>query len=191
MVLSRTTNAHASRRVLTLHLIYQLGVSNCLHKFCESTTLFFMNSLLVSIGIGPSKVLAKLATRLAKKCAEGFVDLASDPFQRDVLLRSVPVQDLCGIGVRSARKLHQAGIFSAHQLISLPDSRLRSLLRVPGVRLVWELRGFPIFSIEQVPPSPKSISRMRTLGEAVTTLADLQEVLPSFVTRAAEKLRRS
>ena len=153
-------------------------------------TIFLWTGLVVSIGIGPSKTISKLATRLAKSREAGIVDLASDPFQRDALLRRIPVKELWGIGARSAHTLHLAGVYSAHQLISLPDWHIRSLLRVPGQRLVWELRGYSVLPLEYAPPSPKSISRMRTFGEPITQLQDLQEALTTFLTRAAEKLRR-
>lgn len=53
-----------------------------------------------------------------------------------------------------------------------------------------QVRWTPVLRLEELPPSPRSISRMRTFGEAVSGLADVEAALMAFVTRAAEKLRR-
>lgn len=145
----------------------------------------------VCCGIGPTKALAKLANRLAKKSqkAAGVVDLTNPRWQL-VALRQTHVGDIWGIGGASTRKLERLGIHNALQLRDAPDSLIMKTLTVVGLKLVHELRGIPSIDWELVTPRKQEICVSRMFGEPITTLAGLQEAIASYAARAAEKLRR-
>jgi DNA polymerase V len=144
--------------------------------------------LTVSIGLGETKTVAKLAGKLAKSDPDGVVDLTTPAILREVLART-PVSEIWGIGNRRAHILTQAGIHSALQLRETSDQWIRRHLHVDVLRLVYELRGEQALPLVCAPPPPHSIMRARAFGRELTELADLQEAVALFVCRASEKLR--
>ncbi len=141
-----------------------------------------------SVGIGPTKTLAKIAGRLARRHPEGVFDLTQ---RRDVdaLLERVAVADVWGIGPARARLLGEHGIETARQLRDADERWVRQALTVTGVRLVYELRGVSCLPLAQVASPKKAITCSRSFGEPVASLAPLQEAVATYATRAAEKLR--
>jgi DNA polymerase V len=144
----------------------------------------------VSIGIGSTKTLAKVANHLAKNApaAEGVWSLA-DPRERTAVLSRLDVQDIWGIGARLAARLKRAGIATALQLREASSSHVRRLVGVVGQRTALELGGLPCISMEEVPPPAKSIVRSRSFGRPVELHEELEEAVATHATRAAEKLR--
>lgn len=145
----------------------------------------------VCVGLAPTKTLAKLANRLAKRRpeAEGVFDL-TDPERRAEVLRQVEVKQIWGIGPRYRDRLAHHGIRTAHQLVQTPDARIRKLLTVTGLRLVWELRGVSCLSLEQVPAPRKAIARSRGFGRSLATLDELREPVAAHTASAARVLRK-
>ncbi len=82
----------------------------------------------VSIGLGSTKTLAKVANKLAKKSESGVVFLRSGE-QVSEVLRDFPVGDIWGVGRRHAKKLHALGIQTAGELVALPDVEIRDVIR--------------------------------------------------------------
>lgn len=144
----------------------------------------------VSIGIGPTKTLAKIANHIAKKNPqfEGVFDITEHP-QIDVLLDSIEVADVWGIGYQYSQFLNQNGIYTALQLKNAPDKWIKKHLTVVGLRTVDELRGISCIPLEQVAPPKKGIISSRSFGRPVETLPELKEAVATYVSRAAEKLR--
>lgn len=144
----------------------------------------------VSIGIGPTKVLSKIANKIAKGNPElnGVFNIGDLPPMDDTLA-SIEVDDVWGIGRRYARFLNRHGIFNANQLALAPDEWVREHLTVVGLRIVWELRGKSCISLEEAPPPKKGICSSRSFGKSVSALEELNEAISSYVSRAAEKLR--
>lgn len=144
----------------------------------------------VSIGIAPTKTLAKLANRIAKKNAQynGVFDISSHD-KIDELLSSIEVGDVWGIGRQSTKKLNRQGIYSVLQLKKANDAWIRKHLTVTGLRTVMELRGIPCISLENTQASKKSIISSKSFGSPVGSLADLTEAISTYTSRAAEKLR--
>ncbi|MEO6890921.1 MAG: Y-family DNA polymerase [Ktedonobacteraceae bacterium] len=155
---------------------------------CEAVARW--TGIAVAVGIGPTKTIAKLANTLVKRKRERVYDLATDPYERERLYAGITVDDVWGIGARTAQKLYQAGVYSVRQLIHLPDAQVRQMLGVRGLRTTWELRGVPLFSLTQGPASPKSISRARVFGRPAHE-GELKEAVAVFVTRACEKVQRN
>lgn len=144
----------------------------------------------VSIGIGPTKVLAKIAHIHAKreKAHRGVFDLTDSP-ELDRLLTATPVHAVWGIGKQYTQFLTNAGIVNAYQLKNADDHWIRSHLTVAGLRIVWELRGHSCIPLEDAPSPKKGISTSRSFGNPVESIDDLTEAIASYVSRAAEKLR--
>jgi len=143
----------------------------------------------VSIGYGPTKTLAKVANRIAKKHPEhGGVFVLPDE-GLDALLATIEVGDVWGIGRRQTQKLFACGISTALDLKNGNDTWLRKHLTVTGLRTAMELRGISCLPLEESPPPRKSVTSSRSFGQPVTDLAWLREALSSYIAIAAQKLR--
>jgi DNA polymerase V len=143
----------------------------------------------VSIGIAPTKTLAKAANRHAKKkCTEkGFFILKEEEIP--LLLKGMPVEDVWGVGSRLKERLAAKGIRTAWEYACMDDAWVKKNLSVVGLRTVWELRGIPCLSLEEAPEPKKSILCSRSFGVEVTTEEALGEALSNYVASAAERLR--
>lgn len=145
----------------------------------------------VSIGIGPTKTLAKAANRIAKKSdrADGVLDLTDSPWL-DHALERLDVEDVWGIGPRMARRLRKAGVMTARQLRDLDPVWMGRVFSVTGRRTVHELRGMSCYPLEENPPAKQQIRVTRTFGREVELLEEIEEAVATYTARAAEKLRR-
>jgi len=148
----------------------------------------------VSVGIARTKTLAKLANRNAKKnkVLNGVLDLSALPEHTlDKYLNIFSVSDIWGIGEQNTKKLNDAGIYTALQLKNCPDQWVQNHLGgVVGLRTVWELRGISCIDLEVVRPDKKAIISSRSFGVPVEDLADLEESVADYISRAAVKLRK-
>ncbi|MCC5832327.1 MAG: Y-family DNA polymerase [Chlamydiales bacterium] len=139
----------------------------------------------VSIGIAPTKTLAKVATRIAKKLEEG-VHLPEDFAP---ILEEMPVGDIWGIGRRLAQFLSKRGVHTAAQLRDKEEAWVRKNLTVVGLRLVWELRGISCLPLDQAPSAKQSIMTSRSFGRPILSKEELAEAIAAYAARGAEKLR--
>ncbi len=145
----------------------------------------------VSVGIAPTKTLAKVANHLAKHSATaGGVEVLTDPARQEEVLAALKPQDIWGIGGRLTKRLRRVGITNALQLRDADSKLVRSVLTVVGQRTALELRGIACLPMELAPPHSKSIVRSRSFGKPVTTIEQLEEAVSMHTTRAAEKLRQ-
>jgi DNA polymerase V len=146
----------------------------------------------VSVGIGETKVLSKVANRLAKKLqvpSKTWV-LDTDEATADALQRTL-VKDLWGIGGRYARKLMEWNIHTAWELKHMNEEWARhNLGGVAGVRMIEELNGRQAIEMKEELKNKKMIATTRMFGRAVSDLDDIKEAIATYTTRAAEKLRR-
>jgi DNA polymerase V len=156
------------------------------------TTIQQWTGIPVSIGIGPTKTLAKLANRLAKRSPEarGVVTLTS-PAEVEATLAQTPIEDIWGIGPGYTRRLKAQDIRTALQLRNVQDRWVRQQLGIVGLRIVWELRGISCLPLERCPPPKQSLMVSRSFGRPITALAEMREAVATYTTRAAEKLRRA
>ena len=144
----------------------------------------------VSIGIGPTKTLAKLANEAAKKEKERQgVMLLTDPRMIKELLEKTPLGDIWGIGDGLSATLQKHGIYTAAELVSKEDEQIRKMLGTAGYRTVLELRGIPCISHSEEEVKRKSIVCSRSFPNPVLSLENLNEAIAAFASRAAEKLR--
>ena len=145
----------------------------------------------VSIGVGPTKTLAKLANRLAKSSPRtgGVLDLTNNPAWIDPALSRTAAGDIWGIGPRRAKMLAEAGIGTALDLRAAPDGWVRKRMGVVGLRTVHELRGIACHALETQPSAKQSTCVSRTFGQAVRDLGKVRDAIATFAERAAAKLR--
>ncbi len=146
----------------------------------------------VSVGIGPTKTLAKVANRLAKKGrgpSGPVLDWARLPDPRGTLAGLAP-EDVWGISARWGTRLRQLGLGHALALAEADPRRLRQAFGVVVERIGRELAGVPCLPLELVPPPRKQILVSRSFGRRLAALDDLRGAVAAFAARAGEKLRR-
>jgi DNA polymerase V len=145
----------------------------------------------VSVGIGHTKTLAKLANRLAKKSkkANGTLDLTADTRWTEAALKQTPVGDVWGIGRQYAGHCGVAGIITAYDLTRQPDGWIKKTMGAVGLRTVMELRGIPVHTIESVPSDKQTTCCSRSFGEAVESFDAVRDAVTVFAGRSAEKIR--
>lgn len=144
----------------------------------------------VSIGVGPTKTLAKVANHLAKKESLAAAVILSSTSQLKSVLSALPVAEVWGIGRQLAQLLTSHGIQTAWDLCNADDVWIKKNMSIVGLRTVWELRGISCLALEEVPTPKKSIISSKSFGRAVTAWNDLSEAIGAYTARAAEKMRR-
>ena len=148
----------------------------------------------VSIGIAPTKTLAKLASQRAKKDPElnGVLSLINEhPRIVAAQLEALPIEDVWGIGWRLAPKMRGEGIANAWQLSQLRPQRAQQLMGVHGRKLVAELNGTSCYPLERESKTRQSIARTRTFGEDTNDAGVIEAAIATFATQAAFRLRTS
>lgn len=156
-------------------------------------TVELWTGISVSIGIAPTKTLAKMANRIAKKDkqASGCITILATEETIDAALRRTRVDDLWGVGRAYAVKLINWGITSAWELSNMSEDWAHTNMGgVVGVRLVRELKGQPAIVMEEELVNKKMIATTRMFGRPVTAVHELKEAVATYISRAAEKLRR-
>lgn len=144
----------------------------------------------VSVGIAPTKVLAKVAGHIAKKHTKSGIFIFDD---EDLIRRALnffKVEDLWGIGSNTAKKLKSVGIHTALQFRQCDSSWVKRNLSVNGVRLQKELFGEVCYPIETKIKRRKSICTARSFGSEINKLSKLKEVIGSHANTCATKLRK-
>jgi DNA polymerase V len=146
----------------------------------------------VSIGIAPTKTLAKIANKFAKKSPDlqQIFDL-TDPIDQKYVLEVTAVEDVWGVGPAYSKLLKAAGITTALKLRDADRRWVRRRMTVVGARIVEELRGVSCLPLEQCPQAKKSITCSRSFGVLVNSIDEMREAMAVYLSRAAEKLRRA
>jgi DNA polymerase V len=147
----------------------------------------------VSIGVAPTKVLSKIANHIAKKNkkATGCVTVLASIEKINEALQKTMVDGVWGVGRQYAMKLHNWEIHSAYDLKNMsPQWAHKNLGGVVGARLIKELNGEPAIDMEEELVVKKMIATTRMFGAPVSTLHEIKEAVATYITRAAEKLRR-
>ena len=145
------------------------------------------------VGIGATKTLAKLANHLAKSLPrlQGVCDLSGlGPAELQRAIRHVSVQDVWGVGRRLAPRLQALGIQSAADLARTDGRVLQRQFSATLDKTARELRGEPAIDWEDAPAPRQQIMSTRSFGLPVRDLAELEQAVSLFTSRAAEKLRQ-
>lgn len=146
----------------------------------------------VSIGIAPTKTLAKVANDRVVKRYKGYKGVfhLDSPERIEKVLKATPVIDVWGIGRRLAKMLNENGIYNGLELHNASDAWVRKKMGVTGLRTLHELRGIPCFMDDVVPEVRKNLLFSRSFGNTVDSFDDLREAVCTFAASAAAKLRR-
>lgn len=149
-----------------------------------------LTSIPVSVGIAPTKTLAKIASELCKrypKLQGGCYMHRAEDIEK--VLRKYPIEDVWGIGRRSAPRLHAMGIHTAYEYTQLSESAIRAMSGITGVRTWRELRGEPCIEFEDGFEAKQSICVSRSFSEEIADVDVLCEQVANFASSVAEKLR--
>ena len=147
----------------------------------------------VSIGVAPTKTLAKLANYIAKKNKKitGCVSILATSEQQREALQQTRLNNIWGIGRANATKLFNMGITSGWELATMREEWAYAQLGgVVGVRLIKELRGEQAVDMKKELVEKKMIATTRMFGSPVDNIDDIKEAVATYTSRAAEKLRR-
>ncbi len=145
----------------------------------------------VSIGFAPTKALAKVANKIAKKFPEQTqsVYTIDNEGKRIKALKWTKIEDVWGIGRKHAKRLQAKNIFNAYQFTQLNDDWVRKEMAVVGLRLKHELQGKPTLNLE-APKNKKMIATTRSFEKMYTKFEDISERVSTFTASCAEKLRK-
>lgn len=145
----------------------------------------------ISGGVGPTKVLAKIANRLAKKdkSYNGMCVLDTQEKITKALVKT-EIGDVWGIGRQYADFLNNYGIITAYDFIQKPRLWVRANLTVVGEKLYRELLGEECIDLEEFEVPKKAISISRGFGETTSDYNDVSEALALYTSICAEKLRK-
>lgn len=145
----------------------------------------------VSVGIAPTKALAKMANRYAKKTRPGEgVFAATTQELIDMMLQSTEVGDIWGIGKQLGTVLRSRGFNTAYAFVNnAPEEWVRKEMTVVVQRLYKELRGVSCIKWEEERPIRKNICTSKSFGSLITDKRELKQAVAKFTSSCAEKLR--
>ena len=151
-------------------------------------SIFKWTGIPVSIGLGPTKTLAKIANTFAKKNNHhGVFDLSSKTKQEETL-KDINIENIWGISKRWGSKLRMIGIGNALQLRDSSPRRIRQYLGVVVERIVYELQGVACLDINEILPK-KNIMCSRSFGNVISEKTILKQFIVEHTIRACEKMR--
>ncbi len=144
----------------------------------------------VSVGIAPNKVLAKVAGHIAKKHTKSGVFMLDDKNLIRRVLSVFAVEDIWGIGKKTAQKLKTLGIRTALQFRQCDSTWVKRNLSVNGVRLQKELFGEVCYPLEITRKRKQNICTARSFGTEIKEISKLKEAIGSHANTCAIKLRQ-
>ena len=142
----------------------------------------------VSIGIAPTKTLAKIANHIAKKQTTIGVFNLSERAVQEHKLAQFAVGDVWGIGKKLSQRLNQMGIYSAADLRDCDPRSMRQHFSIVMEKMISELRGTSCLPLEAV-AARKQIISSRSFGKPVVSLDDLEEAVSHYIAKACMRLR--
>ncbi|MDE6101051.1 MAG: Y-family DNA polymerase [Paramuribaculum sp.] len=145
----------------------------------------------VSVGIAPTKTLAKIAARFAKK-HRGYRGscIIDNEEKRLKALELTDVRDIWGIGRRHSKKLLERGITTALRLASLDEPTISRLFNATGRHTWRELNGIPSIPVEESTPARQTITASRSFASELHSFEDLRKAVCTFASIIGRKLRQ-
>lgn len=141
--------------------------------------------LSASVGVGPNKFIAKLASDYQKP--GGFTVIPQEKVLQ--FLAPLPVEKLWGTGSKTADKLKSIGIYSIGELKELPQSFLEECFGKYGTVLYDFARGRDARPVEPNRRA-KSVGREITFAEDIRDMAKLRQTLRLLTEKVGRSLRR-
>jgi len=152
--------------------------------------IYRYTGLPVGVGIAPTKVLAKLANRMAKKIPKyDHVHIIDTDHKRIEALQWADIGDIWGIGRKHVKRLQAVGVFKAIDFVNLPLAWVRKEMTVVGERLWKELQGESCLEFMAVPNPKKAIGTAKSFGQKLPDLGRIEEACAYYITEVAEVLR--
>ena len=139
----------------------------------------------ISVGIAPTKTLAKLCNKLAKKCG-GVCNWQE--LNGDAALTSYPAADIWGIGHAKADLLARLGVHTAYDLAHFPLDKAKKYLSITGFRTVQELNGIPALERNEL-SRKQNIGTSKSFAHSVTDFSELETALAEYAQLAADRMR--
>ncbi len=164
-----------------------------LEKYCINirNTVKQGTGIPVSIGVGPTKTLAKVANKYAKKRKKEMgVHILNTSELIHEALTNTQIGDVWGIGGQYTKFLNKYNIKTAFDFTQANEQWVKKNMSVTGHKTLLELRGTPCFNLEQIPPAKKGICTSRSFGTLVKDYNKLEESVATFASRCSEKLRK-
>lgn len=145
----------------------------------------------VSLGIAPTKTLAKVANKFAKKYpAYNRLCIIDTEEKRIKALKLTDIAEVWGIGRRQASKLENQGVKTTYDFTQLSGSWVRKNMTVVGERTWKELRGLSCIDMESAPSVKKQICTSRSFGKMVEDIETMSEAIATHASTCAKKLRK-
>lgn len=147
----------------------------------------------VSIGAAPTKTLAKVASRFAKKYpAYGGACMIDTPLKMQRALELTPSSDVWGIGRKLSARLSAAQITNAWQLAGLTyEKAIRLFGTVTGLRTWCELNGQPCIEVDPEEEAPHmTVTSSRSFAIEISDYPTIRRAIASFAAIAGRKLRQ-
>lgn len=163
-----------------------------LREYCLKIRSEVLQNTLIPtcVGVAPTKALAKVANRVAKKFPElNGVHIIDTEEKRIKALKWLDIEDVWGIGRQFSKKLKSKGVNKAYDFTLLPDEYVRKEFSVVGLRLKKELEGKSVLDLEEV-ANKKNIATTRSFDTTYSDKEYLEERVSTFAATCAEKLRR-
>lgn len=145
----------------------------------------------ISVGIAPTKALAKVANKIAKKFPErtNSVYIIDDEEKRIKALKWTKIEDVWGIGRQHTKRLNAINVSTAFQFTQLQDEWVRKNMTVQGLRLKKDLLGISAIDFEDLKPK-KNIAVTRSFDKMYDKKEEIAERLSTFSANCGEKLRK-
>ena len=143
-----------------------------------------------SLGIAPTKTLAKVAARFAKKYPgyRSCCVIDTDEKRRKAL-ELTPIREVWGIGRRLSRKLGDYAVTNALQLADWSKEDIEKVLNVTGEKTWMELNGYPCVDFEPEDTHQKQMICTRSFANAINTFDDIASAMAAFANTVGRKLR--
>ena len=141
----------------------------------------------ISIGIGPTKTLSKLANYIAKKninCNGVYIINDITP-----IAKKIPINKIWGFGNKLSKRLHCKNIFTVDDFINTSNYIIKKTVSINGIKIKNELQGIKCYPLNKTKKKKESICTSRSFGNMASSFNELREAISMFAARCSEKLR--
>jgi DNA polymerase IV len=141
----------------------------------------------VSVGIGPNKLIAKIASEYQKPDGLFLVN----PKEVLTFLAAQPVESCPGIGPKTTQALKTLNVRTFADLIAIPEGKLRLMFGVNGFKLYLAARGIddsPVIALDQL-PLEKSMGHETTFPNWISSQEQIEGILWELSSKVAFRLR--
>jgi DNA polymerase V len=145
--------------------------------------------LSITVGVGPTMALAKLANKAAKKMKRNYLVLDTTG-KIDKVVKDFPIEDVWGVGRQYYEKLKELDVITAQDFRQLKPELVRQYMTIQGWRLHQELWGKPCNVIKDVADRSKGIESSQSFNTYQTELEMIEEAAAMHAATVAVKLRQ-